>query len=242
MITIDSKEYKTYEFDDIYLNENHGFIYITINKINNKSYIGKKELWKGKNPRTYLGSGTLLKKAINKYGEENFERFIIDLSKTKEELNAKEIWYIDSAFGSNVTQHINWYNIALGGNGGNAFSGKTEEEMDEIRKKLRENSGPKKGFSRSKKVNKGQSETRKRNNNFTIPTIPCIIYKDGKELGTFVSIEECTIYLESKIEGKLRQGISKLLTGWIPTKNGKLYGYSAKTINIEEYKKIKQSI
>ena len=41
-------------------------IYKTINKINNKIYVGQDS----KNNYNYLGSGKILKKAINKYNKE----------------------------------------------------------------------------------------------------------------------------------------------------------------------------
>ena len=50
------------------------FIYKTTNLINGKIYIGK---YKG-NRKNYLGSGVILKKAIKKYGIENFTREIIE--------------------------------------------------------------------------------------------------------------------------------------------------------------------
>jgi len=49
-------------------------IYKTTNKINGKIYIGKDTT---SNPQ-YLGSGKLIKRAILKYGVENFTKEILD--------------------------------------------------------------------------------------------------------------------------------------------------------------------
>lgn len=109
----------------------YGFIYITTNLTNKKMYIGKKIF--ASNWRTYLGSGIGLKKAIQKYGKDNFNRIIIDLAKTKEELNKKEIFYIDKF---NAISSSNFYNMAKGGIGGDTYSGKSKEEIETIKKKL----------------------------------------------------------------------------------------------------------
>lgn len=62
-------------------------IYKTTNLINNKSYVGQS---KHDNDKKYLGFGPLLKKAINKYGKENFIKETIDRCLSKEELDEKE--------------------------------------------------------------------------------------------------------------------------------------------------------
>jgi len=63
----------------------------------------------------YLGSGTWLKRAIAKYGKENFHRIIIEECDTFEELAKKEIYWIDlfrTFYGEEML-----YNIADGGEG-----------------------------------------------------------------------------------------------------------------------------
>lgn len=99
-------------------------IYKTINKIDNKFYIGKD---KNNNPK-YFGSGIKLKRAIKKYGIDNFKKEIIDEASSIVELNEKEIYWI------NKLNSIEFgYNIAEGGTGGNTLIGKTEMELIEIK-------------------------------------------------------------------------------------------------------------
>jgi len=96
-------------------------IYETINKINGNRYIGKDS----KNDPEYLGSGTLLKRAFVKHGKENFVKSILDHCETIEELNEKEIHWIE------ITDAVNskiYYNIAKGGAGGDCISGLSPEK------------------------------------------------------------------------------------------------------------------
>lgn len=51
-----------------------GFVYMWINKLNGKKYVG---LHKGSLLDGYIGSGVVFRKAIEKYGIENFERIIL---------------------------------------------------------------------------------------------------------------------------------------------------------------------
>jgi hypothetical protein len=61
--------------------------------------------------------------------------------------------------------------------------------------------------------------------------IPCVIYKDNEEIGTFESIKEAAIFLENRIEGSLEPGVQALIKGWVPPKASQLYGYSAKRLD-----------
>lgn len=102
------------------------YIYLTINIINGKTYIGKRQKSSEKS-KNYLGSGKRIKMAVKKYGKENFKKFIIDENQnySKEELSNLEIEYI-----FNLKPN---YNISLGGDGGDNFTNNINKE------KIREN-------------------------------------------------------------------------------------------------------
>ena len=71
----------------------YGYIYITLNKINGKIYVGQK---KSKTfIITYHGSGKLLKLAIKKYGINNFETYLIDFYENMSSLDEAEIYWIE---------------------------------------------------------------------------------------------------------------------------------------------------
>lgn len=97
------------------------YIYETTNLINGKKYIGKHI---GEIDDNYLGSGLLLKRAINKYGKENFTKKILYIATDLKELNEKEKEYIDKA---NAVKSDEYYNIHEGGDGGNTIAGWSEE-------------------------------------------------------------------------------------------------------------------
>ena len=101
-------------------------IYKTTNLINGKFYIGKSV----NERKGYLGSGLILRQAIEKYGKGNFKKEIINRCNTKEELKKKEIYWIDKLKPS--------YNIAKGGLGGDTFSNQTEKRKREITQKKRD--------------------------------------------------------------------------------------------------------
>jgi hypothetical protein len=89
------------------------FIYLTTNVINNKKYIGMCT----REAPNYLGSGTLLKQSIKKYGKENFKRQILQECFTFEELcKAEDYWIIKY----NAVESKDFYNLNKGGMGGNS--------------------------------------------------------------------------------------------------------------------------
>lgn len=92
----------------------YGYIYKTTNLINGKIYIGQHKA-KIFEPNVYLGSGTLFKRALNKYGEENFNCELLEKCDNQIELDEKEIFYIQNY---NSTDKSIGYNLTSGGKGG----------------------------------------------------------------------------------------------------------------------------
>lgn len=107
-----------------------GYIYRTTNLVNGKMYIGKRHGYF--NPK-YLGSGKLIKQAVDKYGPENFKVEQLCLAYSREELLKLEEKYIEDFDAVNDCQY---YNIESGGYGtGLGFKGKhhTEEAKEKLR-------------------------------------------------------------------------------------------------------------
>ena len=110
-------------------------IYKTTNLINNRYYIGKHKTENIND--SYMGSGKLLKQAIEKYGIENFSKEILFVFNNEEDMNKKEKEL--------VVLSEETYNLCEGGNGGFGyinnsdivkFKGKTH--TDNTKQKLRE--------------------------------------------------------------------------------------------------------
>lgn len=92
----------------------YGYIYITENLVNGKKYIGKHKCCENsRDDKYYLGSGKYLKLAIKKYGRKSFKLSILEYCFSPEELNEKEISWIEKY---NAMKDPNFYNIASGGN------------------------------------------------------------------------------------------------------------------------------
>lgn len=122
-------------------------IYKITNNVNGKLYIGKDAL----DRNDYYGSGKLIKRAIKKYGKNNFKKEIIDKCKTVEQLNRKEKFWIKK-LNSRIPLG---YNIEEGGNGGASFTGNhhTNETKIKISKALL---GKKFSKERRKNISKGK--------------------------------------------------------------------------------------
>ena len=108
------------------------YIYLTTNLVNNKKYIGKHF---GELDDSYLGSGLLLQKAVQKYGSQNFIKQILYISHSGEENNQKEKEFI-TAF--NAVQSDEFYNLSAGGDGGDIFHSLPLQRQQEIREKARQ--------------------------------------------------------------------------------------------------------
>lgn len=87
-------------------------VYKTVNLVNQKFYIG---VHKTNDPHdNYLGSGKLLKAAIEKYGVENFTKEILLITDIAEEAYALERELVTQE----LVESISCYNLKIGGQGG----------------------------------------------------------------------------------------------------------------------------
>jgi len=84
-------------------------IYKTTCSINNKIYIGQHSTDNLEDD--YLGSGTLLKEDIKKFGKQFFKKEVISIFETWEEMDAKEAEIVDIDF----VARNDTYNCQLGG-------------------------------------------------------------------------------------------------------------------------------
>ena len=89
----------------------YGYIYITTNTLNNKIYIGQHI--SSKFDFNYLGSGSVLKRAIKKHGKSHFSSLLLESCESIEDLNRKESYWISYY---NSTDPTVGYNIKYGGN------------------------------------------------------------------------------------------------------------------------------
>ena len=93
------------------------YVYKTTNKVNGRFYIGVHTSSEADDE--YLGSGKLLKQAINKYGRQSFEKTIIAKFKNKKKAYELESLIVDK----NLTANRKCYNLTEGGNMPPTFSG-----------------------------------------------------------------------------------------------------------------------
>lgn len=88
-------------------------------------YIGKCRYDRINDWKKYLGSGTYLKRAILKYGRDNFYKIIIDEAYCETELRDIEKYYIEMF---DAVKSSNFYNISYSSIGGDMFTNHPEKE------------------------------------------------------------------------------------------------------------------
>lgn len=113
-----------------------GYVYLTVDILNNKQYIGKKNfrssqnkklgkkeiaalpVARGRTPskkrvvkesdwKTYYGSNSAIKELIKKNGSDGFKRYLLELCKTKKDLSYQETKYM---FKYDVLESDRFYN------------------------------------------------------------------------------------------------------------------------------------
>lgn len=106
------------------------YIYTTINRVNGRKYIGRDS----KRRPGYLGSGTLLRQAIRRYGRDNFERINLEECSTLRELIDRERFWIDFY---DAVKSEEFYNMSEGTGGFGPNDKHSEETKRRISEKCR---------------------------------------------------------------------------------------------------------
>jgi hypothetical protein len=95
-------------------------IYLTTNLITQEKYIGKDR----NNSPSYIGGGVNLKKAIKKYGKENFEKEILEVCTDLVDLKHKELYWLNYYDAANS---IDFYNLTNKSHG--SINGPTKTQV-----------------------------------------------------------------------------------------------------------------
>jgi len=118
---------------DKYIIMKQYYIYRTTNKINGKQYVGSHH---GRIDDNYYGSGTLILKALKKYGNENFVKEILEIVADAVILKEREEYWLDKL---QCATDLNYYNVTDIGGGGDLTKFKCLEEKTDIRQRQRNN-------------------------------------------------------------------------------------------------------
>jgi hypothetical protein len=108
-------------------------LYKTINLLNNKTYIGIHKT--NDLEDDYLGSGVAFKKALKKYGKENFKREILEFCNSYDELLEREKILVNEDW---IRDNSN-YNLKTGGQSSGLLSDESKNKISETLKKKYEN-------------------------------------------------------------------------------------------------------
>ena len=127
----------------------YGYIYKTTNLINGKIYIGQHKAQKFE-PNRYIGSGLLLKEAIDKYGKENFQCELLEWCKDLKSLNQQEKYWIEYFQSQDLDKG---YNLTSGGDGNYELSETSRQKISlKVTGKVRSEESKLKSSNSLKKV------------------------------------------------------------------------------------------
>ena len=198
-----------------------GTVYLTTNNINGKIYIG---LTIG-NDKYYVGSGTVFKKALKKYGRRNFIKTVLRTNiQTIEELNYWEGFYVNMY---NSTDRAIGYNMRPGGLAGGWKH--TKESLLKISERSRKEDN----ITRFVEIQRMAARARIGTHHSKDSKIKAMITKFGQnrqiniytKQGEFVS--SCNFSPEaSKITGVGRSNISNNLAGLSKFAGDYIFKYS----------------
>lgn len=185
-------------------------VYKVTNLVNGKFYIGAHKT--DNKDDDYMGSGTYIKRAIKKYGIENFKKEIL-----VECTSSEEMYRIESEL---VVLCEDSYNLKFGGDGGWDYSAKILEDIKIKREKtLKEKYGDEwkkilAKLMRSKVTSEGLSKAGKHRFN-TNSQYRCTILKNIENMSSSPAIKAKRIETFKRIEHQKGEKNSQYGTCWI---------------------------
>lgn len=108
-------------------------VYLTVNLVTKSFYVGITNGNNHSQPKIYLGSGRVLKLALNKYGRENFRRFTLEVCMDRKHAAVQESYWIQKC--KDKWPERRCYNLTVGGDNGEISSIETRKK---IAQKLRD--------------------------------------------------------------------------------------------------------
>jgi group I intron endonuclease len=206
-------------------------IYKITNKIDGKFYIGSH---KTKNlDDNYMGSGKYLKHAQEKYGLEYFEKEILYVFETSEEMYAKEAEIVNEDF----LAYTNTYNLKIGGFGGWDYlnetglnnSTKTKEQLQKGGLAL---AGRKPSDNTIEALKKRHTEGKVKYNTFTgkthtTETKQKISEKNSKHQKGLGNSQYGTMWITNGVKNKKIKKYDSIPDGWSKGRKIKLTSFSS---------------
>lgn len=112
----------------------YGYVYLTICLLNGMKYIGQHRI-SGNKDDEYFGSGIFISSLIKKYGKSYFQKQILQECYSADELDNMERYWIKKY---NAVKSPMFYNIAEGGQFGDVWAGKSQEDKEKFSKRIAE--------------------------------------------------------------------------------------------------------
>ena len=168
-------------------------IYKTTNLVNGKQYIGRDS----HNNPNYLGSGPLLKKAIKKYGKENFKKEVIEECSSFEQMVEREEHWLNYY---DVGNNPMFYNLQNSGTGvilkgeRNHFYGKKHSE--ESKRKMSESTRG------EKNPNWGKHHSDKTKQKMSLAQVGKVLSEETRKK---LSISHTGKYISDETKRKMRE-------------------------------------
>lgn len=195
--------------------EKYHYLYQVTNLIDGKIYVGVRSCIGNPNEDDYMGSGIMIKRAIEKYGLENFKKEILEFCNSREELHELEKCIVDKDF----VEDPNTYNLTGGGWGRSYTTDETKQKIS-IRNKLRSLESRKTQIEGMRKANIGHHRPHKEATKQKIrdlqlhdPNRKLLNSKPVERTSELTKLKMSLRKIGTTLSDKHKQSISKALKG-----------------------------